>query len=50
MDHHLIGTLLVCETCESEVDLPDEHAERGVCRQCGIAFLVDVPRSAARAS
>lgn len=34
--------LMVCETCESEIDVPDEHAELGVCRHCGIAFLLDV--------
>ena len=36
-----VGAALVCETCESEIDFPDEIAsEVGICRQCGIAFLV----------
>ena len=31
----------VCETCESEIDFPDEvSSEVGICRQCGMAFLV----------
>ena len=35
------GLALVCETCECEIDFPDEVAsEVGICRQCGIAFLV----------
>jgi hypothetical protein len=35
------GLHLVCETCESEIDFPDEVAsEVGICRQCGMAFLV----------
>jgi hypothetical protein len=35
------GLTMVCETCESEIDFPDEIAsEVGICRQCGIAFLV----------
>jgi hypothetical protein len=35
------GLHMVCETCESEIDFPDEVAsEVGICRQCGIAFLV----------
>ena len=35
------GLHMVCETCESEIDFPDEIAsEVGICRQCGIAFLV----------
>jgi hypothetical protein len=35
------GLALVCETCECEIDFPDEvAAEVGICRQCGIAFLV----------
>ena len=36
-----LGLALVCETCQSEIDFPDEVAsEVGICRQCGIAFLV----------
>jgi hypothetical protein len=35
------GLTMVCETCESEIDFPDEVAsEVGICRQCGMAFLV----------
>jgi hypothetical protein len=35
------GLAMVCETCESEIDFPDEIAsEVGICRQCGMAFLV----------
>jgi hypothetical protein len=35
------GLNMVCETCESEIDFPDEVAsEVGICRQCGIAFLI----------
>jgi hypothetical protein len=35
------GLHMVCETCESEIDFPDEIAsEVGICRQCGIAFLI----------
>jgi hypothetical protein len=41
-----LGLALVCETCECEIDFPDATtADVGVCRECGIAFLVD--RSAA---
>ena len=43
MDESLVNTglALTCETCESEIDFPDEIAsEVGICRQCGIAFLV----------
>jgi hypothetical protein len=39
-----LGLALVCETCECEIDFPDELAsEVGVCRECGIAFLVEPP-------
>jgi hypothetical protein len=35
------GLHMVCETCETEIDFPDEVAsEVGICRQCGMAFLV----------
>jgi hypothetical protein len=38
------GLSVVCETCESDIDFLDGFAEdMGVCRQCGIAFLVDAP-------
>jgi hypothetical protein len=37
-----LGLALVCETCECEIDFPDGLAsEVGICRQCGMAFLVD---------
>ena len=39
-----LGLALVCETCQSEIDFTDGHAhEIGVCRQCGMAFLVEAP-------
>jgi hypothetical protein len=49
MNHGLtsVGLAIVCETCESDIDFPDDYAEVGVCRQCGVAFLVDAPASAA---
>lgn len=37
-----VGPLPVCETCEAEVDVLDAHTERVVCRQCGVAFLLDL--------
>lgn len=41
------GLSVVCETCESDLDFPDEFAtETGVCRQCGIAFLLDAAPAA----
>ena len=50
MDHGLASAGLsprgmdtVCETCESDIDFPDEYADLGVCRQCGVAFLIDAP-------
>lgn len=36
-----LGLAVVCGTCESEIDVDDEQAERGVCRPCGVAFLID---------
>ncbi|MGA8851836.1 MAG: hypothetical protein WB508_08960 [Aeromicrobium sp.] len=36
-----LGLAVVCETCESEIDLLDGSADHGVCRHCGIAFLLD---------
>lgn len=30
-----------CETCESEIELLDAPGAHGVCRHCGIAFLLD---------
>ena len=45
------GMDTVCETCESDIDFPDDYADIGVCRQCGVAFLVDAdPTAAARVS
>jgi hypothetical protein len=39
-----LGLALVCETCECEIDFPDEAtAEVGICRQCGLAFLLESP-------
>lgn len=37
-----LGTMLICETCDSEVDVLDD-SEVTQCRQCGIAFLIDAP-------
>jgi len=38
----LHGLSILCETCESVVDFPDDNtAQTGICRQCGIAFLID---------
>ena len=37
------GLSIVCETCESDIDFPDDYADLGVCRQCGVAFLIDAP-------
>jgi hypothetical protein len=54
MDHGLASAGLsprgmdtVCETCESDIDFPDDYADLGVCRQCGVAFLIDPPAAAA---
>lgn len=44
-----LGLTVVCETCESEIDVLDDDIGRGVCRHCGIAFLLD-PVSAPRAA
>jgi hypothetical protein len=47
----LIGLAMVCETCDGDVDLPEDLAAgTGICRQCGIAFLVDAPYEARRTS
>jgi hypothetical protein len=37
------GLSIVCEACESDIDFPDDYADLGVCRQCGVAFLIDAP-------
>ncbi|MFL6088961.1 MAG: hypothetical protein ACJ71Z_02345 [Aeromicrobium sp.] len=38
------GLSMICETCESDIDFPDDDVmSLGVCRQCGIAFLLDAP-------
>lgn len=40
----LHGLAPLCETCESVIDVPDDvTTDAGVCRQCGIAFLMDPP-------
>lgn len=40
----LHGLSTVCETCDSDIDFPDDAvAERGICHQCGEAFLLDAP-------
>ncbi len=36
-----LGLAVVCETCESEIDVLDHAADHGVCRHCGVAFLLD---------
>ena len=39
-----IGLAMACEACEGDIDLPADLASgTGMCRQCGIAFLVDAP-------
>ncbi|MGI9084594.1 MAG: hypothetical protein ACR2FE_04805 [Aeromicrobium sp.] len=39
-----LGLVLVCATCESEIDFTaDLVTEIGMCRQCGMAFLVEAP-------
>ena len=45
MNHGLAsaGLSIVCETCECDIDFPDDYADIGVCRQCGVAFLIDAP-------
>ena len=42
------GIDTVCETCESDIDFPDDYADLGVCRQCGVAFLIDAPAADSR--
>ncbi len=47
----LIGLAMTCETCEGEIELPEDlESGTSMCRQCGIAFLVDAPYESARAS
>ena len=41
------GLSIVCETCEGDIDFPDAYSEVGVCRHCGLAFLVDTAAMAA---
>lgn len=41
-DHDLHASLL-CETCESPIDLLEDIDERGVCRHCGLAFDLGPP-------
>ena len=52
MNHGLasVGLAIVCETCESDIDFPDDYADIGVCRQCGVAFLIDAEPAAGDAS
>jgi predicted amidophosphoribosyltransferase len=35
-----LGLAVICETCESEIEPGTDPAE-GICRQCGLAFLVE---------
>jgi hypothetical protein len=45
------GLSIVCETCENDIDFPDDiTAETCICRHCGIAFLVDPPARSERAA
>lgn len=37
-----LGLAVTCETCESELEL-DATSSEGLCRQCGLAFLLDSP-------
>jgi hypothetical protein len=41
------GLSIVCEACECALDFNDDFTDIGICRQCGIAFLVDPPSVAA---
>ena len=44
-----LGLMLLCEVCEAEIDLPDNLVEgTGICRHCGIAFILDAPYAADR--
>lgn len=36
-----LGMAVMCEACESEIDLVEDVADRGICRHCGVAFLLD---------
>lgn len=45
-----LGLAVVCETCESEIDLLDEPDTLGVCRHCGIAFMFDATSNTAPAT
>jgi hypothetical protein len=35
-----LGLAVACETCESEIEL-DTGSTEAICRQCGLAFLLD---------
>jgi hypothetical protein len=37
-----LGLAVTCETCESEIEL-DAASSEGLCRQCGLSFLLDGP-------
>lgn len=43
MDYSLtqLGLAVVCEACEGEIDLLDDEQGSALCRQCGVAFLVE---------
>lgn len=46
-----IGLAMVCEACNGEIELPEDlESGSGMCRQCGIAFLVDAPYPVSRRS
>jgi hypothetical protein len=38
-----LGLAVACETCESEIELDASSDEVGLCRQCGLSFLLDGP-------
>jgi predicted RNA-binding Zn-ribbon protein involved in translation (DUF1610 family) len=44
-----LGLAVTCETCESEIELGDDPTE-AVCRQCGLAFLIDTASGLDRAN
>jgi hypothetical protein len=41
-----LGLAVTCETCESEIELDATSCE-GLCRQCGLSFLLDGPATSA---
>lgn len=42
------GLAVMCEACESEIDLIEDSADHGICRHCGVAFLLDADPVGAR--